>query len=147
MRAVGESADPPSTEAFATLLGRSGLPPQRVATFWVHPECVACFHYLGSMLVEAESQADEGTAVVFVVLGTTASAERLTRFLPDGVELLYDPLGQLFTEAGVTVTPQFLLFDAEGHVARDGRGPDVWGTVLDRKSDVGPSIRWTEVGR
>lgn len=97
-----------------------------LGAFWVHPECVACFHYLGSMLDEAADLEADGARVVFVVLGSASEADGLTRFIPHPI--LHDETGRLFVDAGVTVTPQFLLLTADGAVARHGRGPTVWGT-------------------
>lgn len=140
-----ESGPTEPVASFEALLDEAGLAPTRLATFWVHPECVACFHYLGSMLWEVEEQRRRGGEVVFVVLGTEDEARRLTRFFPEGVRTVYDSAGALFRETGVTITPQFLHFDREGRVVRHGRGPTRWGRRPLDPDGPRPEITGTEV--
>lgn len=139
----GSTLDPGVVEAIqgaSTAGGATGPRDERLATFWVHPECVACFHYLGSMLDEATDLEAEGARVVFVVLGSSIEADALTRFIPHAV--LHDADGRLFEDAGVTVTPQFLLVAPDGSVVRHGRGPTAWGTR--DPGPVEPAVTWTE---
>lgn len=56
--------------------------------------------------------------------------------------VLHDETGRLFTDAGVTVTPQFLLLAPNGSVVRHGRGPTVWGRREGGRLE--PAESWTE---
>lgn len=134
-----------SVESFDSILAAADLPRRELATFWVHPECVACFHYLGSILSEAGEHAARGVQVLFVVMGREKESRDLTRLIPTDHRVAYDPTGRLFESTGVTITPQFIHFGPDGTVLRHGRGPTAWGSrPLDPEAPE-PAITGTEV--